>query len=153
MTGNPLELFRKFFGAVRAIFWLCGSFLAPKLLYPPPLTPFFAQRAFFRDGGGNIMNPPWQELYTSRGPFFACPPALEGYFQGWGGVLNLALHFSCGFKSLRFNRFGGDSAAILHSALRFQIAAISLRFEVVALAILRFGQLRFWRFKLLQYLN
>ena len=28
MTGNPLELFRKFFGAVRAIFWLCGSFLA-----------------------------------------------------------------------------------------------------------------------------
>ena len=29
MTGNPLELFRKFFGAVRAIFWLCGSFLAP----------------------------------------------------------------------------------------------------------------------------
>ena len=31
MTGTPLELFRKFFGAVRAIFWLCGSFLAPKL--------------------------------------------------------------------------------------------------------------------------
>ena len=29
MTGNLLELFRKFFGAVRAIFWLCGSFLAP----------------------------------------------------------------------------------------------------------------------------
>ena len=29
MTGNPLKLFRKFFGAVRAIFWLCGSFLAP----------------------------------------------------------------------------------------------------------------------------
>ena len=27
MTHNPLELFRKFFGAVRAIFWLCGSFL------------------------------------------------------------------------------------------------------------------------------
>ena len=26
MTGNPLELFRKFFGAVRAIFWLCESF-------------------------------------------------------------------------------------------------------------------------------
>ena len=31
MTGNPLELFRKFFGAVRAIFWLWGSFLAPDL--------------------------------------------------------------------------------------------------------------------------
>ena len=30
MTGNPLELFTKFFGAVCAIFWLCGSFLAPK---------------------------------------------------------------------------------------------------------------------------
>ena len=30
MTGNPLELFRKFFGAVRAIFWLCGSVLAPE---------------------------------------------------------------------------------------------------------------------------
>ena len=28
-THNPLELFRKFFGAVRAIFWLCGSLLAP----------------------------------------------------------------------------------------------------------------------------
>ena len=30
MTGNPLELFRKFFGAVRSIIWLCGSFLAPE---------------------------------------------------------------------------------------------------------------------------
>ena len=30
MTGNPLELFRNFFGAVRAIFWLCGSFLSPE---------------------------------------------------------------------------------------------------------------------------
>ena len=30
MTGNSLELFRKFFGAVRAIVWFCGSFLAPK---------------------------------------------------------------------------------------------------------------------------
>ena len=29
MSNNPLELFRKFFGAVRANFWLCGSFLAP----------------------------------------------------------------------------------------------------------------------------
>ena len=29
MTGNPLELFRKFFVAVRAIFWFCGSFFAP----------------------------------------------------------------------------------------------------------------------------
>ena len=29
MTGNPLELFRKFFGAVRPVFWLCGSFLVP----------------------------------------------------------------------------------------------------------------------------
>ena len=31
MTGNPLELLRIFFDAVRAIFWLCGSFLAPAL--------------------------------------------------------------------------------------------------------------------------
>ena len=30
MTSHPLELFRKFFGAVRAIFWLCESFLAPE---------------------------------------------------------------------------------------------------------------------------
>ena len=29
MADNPLEMFRKFFGAVRAIFWFCGSFLAP----------------------------------------------------------------------------------------------------------------------------
>ena len=28
MTGNPVELFRKFFGTVRAILWLWGSFLA-----------------------------------------------------------------------------------------------------------------------------
>ena len=27
---NPLELFWKFFGAVRALFWLCESFLAPE---------------------------------------------------------------------------------------------------------------------------
>ena len=33
MTGNPLELFRKFFGAVRAIFWLCESFLVPDNIY------------------------------------------------------------------------------------------------------------------------
>ena len=31
MTNNPLELFRKFFGAVRANFWPCGSFLAPDI--------------------------------------------------------------------------------------------------------------------------
>ena len=31
MTGKPLESFRKFFGAVRAIFWLWGSFLALEL--------------------------------------------------------------------------------------------------------------------------
>ena len=34
MTGNPLELFRKLFGAVRAIFWalaLWGSFVAPNV--------------------------------------------------------------------------------------------------------------------------
>ena len=30
MTSNPLELFRKFSGAVRANFWLCGSFLVPE---------------------------------------------------------------------------------------------------------------------------
>ena len=30
MTGNALELFGKFFGAVRAILWLCKSFLAPE---------------------------------------------------------------------------------------------------------------------------
>ena len=29
MTGNPLELFKNIFGAVRAIFWLWGSLLAP----------------------------------------------------------------------------------------------------------------------------
>ena len=29
MTGNTLELFRNFFGAVRTIFWLWGSFLGP----------------------------------------------------------------------------------------------------------------------------
>ena len=41
MTGNPLELFRKFFGAVRAIFWRWGSFLAPekKTLFTPLRRP------------------------------------------------------------------------------------------------------------------
>ena len=33
MTGTPLELFRKFFGAVRAIFGLWGSFLAPDVYH------------------------------------------------------------------------------------------------------------------------
>ena len=28
LWGGALDLFRKFFGAVRAIFWLCGFFLA-----------------------------------------------------------------------------------------------------------------------------
>ena len=30
-AGNPLEMFRQFFGAVRANFWLSGSFLAPEI--------------------------------------------------------------------------------------------------------------------------
>ena len=34
LIGTPLGLFRKFFGAVRANFWLCGSFLAPEFLPP-----------------------------------------------------------------------------------------------------------------------
>ena len=38
------------------------------------------------------------------------------------------------------NRFRGDSAAILRSALRFQVA-ILLRFEIAAIAILRSGHL------------
>ena len=37
MTGSPLELFRKFFGAVRANFWFCGSFLAPEKFFRPKL--------------------------------------------------------------------------------------------------------------------
>ena len=32
MTGNPLELFRKFFGAVRAIFGFVGPFWLLKVL-------------------------------------------------------------------------------------------------------------------------
>ena len=41
MTGNPLELFRQFFGAVRASFWPCEAFLAPDdLLYRASLTLF-----------------------------------------------------------------------------------------------------------------
>ena len=28
LLGNALESFRKFFGAARSMFWLCGSFLA-----------------------------------------------------------------------------------------------------------------------------
>ena len=31
MTGNPLELFRQFFGAVLAIFWLCEPLWPPEL--------------------------------------------------------------------------------------------------------------------------
>ena len=30
LLGNALELLRKFFGVVRVIFWLCGSFLVPE---------------------------------------------------------------------------------------------------------------------------
>ena len=32
--GSAIDLFRKFFGAVRAILWLCGSFLAQCTLVP-----------------------------------------------------------------------------------------------------------------------
>ena len=32
LLGSALELFSKFFGAVRAIFWLWGSFLAPDVI-------------------------------------------------------------------------------------------------------------------------
>ena len=46
MTGNPLELFRKLFGAVRAIFWLCGSLLAPNFLG-------VHSRFFFRNSRAN----------------------------------------------------------------------------------------------------
>ena len=46
LLGSALELFTKFFGTVRAIFWLWGSFLALELmaflpevpLFTPPLT-------------------------------------------------------------------------------------------------------------------
>ena len=33
LLGSALELFRKFFGAVRAIFWRWGSFLAPEFFF------------------------------------------------------------------------------------------------------------------------
>ena len=32
LLGSALDLFRKFFGTVRAIFWVWGSFLAPDLI-------------------------------------------------------------------------------------------------------------------------
>ena len=35
MTREPLELFRKFFGAVRAVLWLCESFSPPDLSLVP----------------------------------------------------------------------------------------------------------------------
>ena len=38
MNRNPIELFRKFFGAVRGSFWPCESLLAPDDLscWEPP---------------------------------------------------------------------------------------------------------------------
>ena len=40
MTGDPLELFRKFFGAVRAICWLWGSFFGASARKPQLLVIF-----------------------------------------------------------------------------------------------------------------
>ena len=42
LLGSALDLFRKFFGAVRASFWLWGSFLAPDWS-PGKQSPFVIQ--------------------------------------------------------------------------------------------------------------
>ena len=57
MTGNPLELFRKFFGAVRAIFWLWGSLLAPGICQGFPNLPFVKFLSGFAEVPYQV--PPW----------------------------------------------------------------------------------------------
>ena len=44
---------------------------------------------------------------------------------------------SAATSALTLNRFGGDSAAILRSALDFNSQDFALRIEIVAIAILR----------------
>ena len=55
MTGNPLELLRKFFGAVRAIFWLCGSFLAPDFMPCEPRLLWHMDCFYWGWGGLNML--------------------------------------------------------------------------------------------------
>ena len=60
-----------------------------RITYSPPLTPFFAQRAFFSRGGGRgvFRSPPCGRNFITPSLFNTHPPPpLEGYFQGWGGA-------------------------------------------------------------------
>ena len=55
----------------------------------PPLTPFLAQRSFFREGWGVVYFEVPRGKNFMRPPSFIRPPPREGYFQGWGGVYKI----------------------------------------------------------------
>ena len=59
LLGSDLELFRKFFRAVRATFWLWVSFLAPDL---PQSSSNEAQPALAYGGGGALEVGSWKVL-------------------------------------------------------------------------------------------
>ena len=79
-----------------------------KIIYaPPPPSPHFGQKAFFREGVCvcvwgvcvyiyiYVLKPPSDRNFIPPPLFYTpplLPPLLEGYFQGWGvGCINLAL--------------------------------------------------------------
>ena len=101
MTGNPLELFRKLFGAVRAIFWLCGSFLAPNL--KRALRKVASKKSFRARAPGNVASKS-PKIYLNKGQLgglrATCPPALANVaaqlevfcFRGWKSPQGLYNH-------------------------------------------------------------
>ena len=90
MTGNPLELFRKSFGAVRAIFWLWGFFSL--------LTNTAHELALRNKTQVSCLN--WLFLlHIGLFPTFGmgCSPELTQ-----GTVLAQQLPFCCPYKNLNY---------------------------------------------------
>ena len=64
MTGSPLKLFRKFFGAVRTIFWLWGSSWAPYKHF----------RSRIRNKSGNTPETLSEQILNLQVPYNLRPP-------------------------------------------------------------------------------
>ena len=58
-------------------------------LYTPP-PPHFWPEDIFQGGGGVYFEAPHGRIFVPAPPLLCpSPPALRGYFQGWGGLYNI----------------------------------------------------------------
>ena len=73
MTGNPRELFRKFFGAVRAIIWLCGSFFGSRNKLPFMIL---IRDKELKHGNGNVQP---NVRANNSGPFEGTAHEMWGF--------------------------------------------------------------------------